>query len=668
MGVGPGTTIPDSIRRLEVAAASAGARLPVRGSRPGAVTANAGPDAALATAATLVPADALARRPGVADLLVVRERTRRYELGEVAHIENALKGEARERTHRHSTTTENVTVTETETTTSTEQEIQSTERFDLQREATSALHEDSSLETGLTVTASFGPSVSTSANVGYAANHSKDEAAREASTFARQVTQRAVARIQERMREERTSRTVEVTEETNRHAIDNSNGTANVVGIYRWVDKVIEAQVFNYGRRLLLEFVVPEPAAFYLHRLATGHETQTTIEKPEPPLVQVDGKTRPLEPGDLTLGNYMAWVERYSVGGVSPPPAPYETIALAWEEPPPNNQHGGTNRFYYKAKKELVVPDDFRAVRTAGTVYASAWRFDTYLAVGTTAMRASEVGTGDPKGSLPWKFDVPMSGEVGEIPVALHIADCWGYTIALEVLCERTAEAFAKWQLATFESIERAYLQRLSQYDDALAAAEAARGFPLTGRNPFENRLTERAELKRNAIAMLSGQRFEAFDAVDPLPPENFPEVDLAAAAALGPIIQFFEQSLEWPQVTYTFYPYFWGRRKNWVTVTETEDRDPLFESFLQAGAARVVVPVRPGFEDLVLHYLATGEIWDGGQVPQVGDPLYVSLVQEIQEARGLNANGEPVGDPWELRMPTTLIMLAADATLPAFP
>jgi hypothetical protein len=283
-------------------------------------------------------------------------------------------------------------------------------------------------------------------------------------------------------------------------------------------------------------------------------------------------------------------------------------------------------------------------------------------------MVGSTVG-GQPGGeAIPATFAGDLNGEEGEIPVSLYIGDVWGYALSLEVLCSRTPEAFAKWQLETYSAIMRAYFELKSQYDEQVAAAGTRAGVAIEGRNPLQNRTIERTELKRAAVSMLTRAHFEDFDAIDEDPADGLPEIDFGEAASEGSVIQFFEQSLERAQMTYVFYPYFWGRREKWIDVLGLEDPDPVFSGFLRAGAARVAVPVRPGFDDVVLHYLGTGQIWDGGQVPQVDDELYVSVAQQLEEQSHAEQGGKPVGDPWEVRLPTTLVMLQADATLPQAP
>ena len=67
---------------------------------------------------------------GIGDLLVVKQHLKRYELGEISHIENILQGESKKHTTKHTLTNEQTFVTEIEKTTETERDLQTTERFD----------------------------------------------------------------------------------------------------------------------------------------------------------------------------------------------------------------------------------------------------------------------------------------------------------------------------------------------------------------------------------------------------------------------------------------------------------------------------------------------------------------------------------------------------------
>ena len=116
--------------------------------------------------------------------------------------------------------------------------------------------------------------------------------------------------------------------------------------------------------------------------------------------------------------------------------------------------------------------------------------------------------------------------------------------------------------------------------------------------------------------------------------------------------VKFMEQAFEWDIMSYYFYPYYWGAKEDWEQLYKFDSNDALFRSFMQAGMARVIVTVRPGFEKAVMHYMATGSIWNDGETPVIGDELYLSIVDELKEQE------YEVDGSWETTLPTNLIAL----------
>ena len=114
----------------------------------------------------------------------------------------------------------------------------------------------------------------------------------------------------------------------------------------------------------------------------------------------------------------------------------------------------------------------------------------------------------------------------------------------------------------------------------------------------------------------------------------------------------------------YTYYPYFWARQAKWGELILIQDTDPQFEAFLKAGAARVVVPARPGFEGALTHYQETGDIWMGEEIPDMFSDYYVSIIAEIK-ARNAAPGTEVLISEWDVKLPTTLVMLKEDEKLP---
>ena len=264
----------------------------------------------------------------------------------------------------------------------------------------------------------------------------------------------------------------------------------------------------------------------------------------------------------------------------------------------------------------------------------------------------------------------------GTVPLSVAAYDVRAYSVTIEGDCKRIPEAFAAWQLQTYDKIAEAYRAQKTAYDQQVAEAKARAAESIQGHNPALNRSIVQSELKKLCITMMTGQHFRQFDAVtNPSDaPIRHPEIDVEEALREGPIIQFFEQAFEWEQMTYLFYPYFWGRKSKWVNLTtNVEDSDPVFQQFLTAGACRVVVPVPIAYSKAVIYMLQSPatdlaqKVWLGGEPPTLESPLYESLAEEIRDQTDDLDGATPEGAPWEFKLPTTLVWLQPGSELPVF-
>jgi hypothetical protein len=716
--------VPSTIRLLEGQRASrasviATPRTAFRlGNTTVALSGQSGPGRSLGQVSGGVPRTAGRVRPsGVGELQIVRQTLKRYELGEIAHIENVLRGEQHERTFRRSRTSETFTLVEQEHAETSERDLQSTERFELQNEAKETIKEALSLQTGFQLSASYGPTVSVGISAAGSYELASEKSSQTSTDYAREIVEQSASRLMDRTLERRGTRAVDETQEVAQHAVDNSaSPTGHVVGVYRWVDKLYQAQVVNYGKRTMFEFVIPEPAAFY--RLApNGQSLPGTLEAPVPPTVEGDTSSSPLSPMDIDEDNYDDLVARYGAEGVEPPPPVYLVVGITLERP------AGDQSRTTKTSTELRVPAGYRAVSA-----------DVTYSVGGSVDRDFWLLIGDQSFSRGGAQEFALNGERDVVPVALSTKGVEALVATIQVDCERTEEHFATWQLRTFAAVMAGYQKQKIAYDEAVAAAQIQEGTQITGRNPAANQEIIRNELKKSALSLLTAQHFDLFDAVRQ-EPEGYPQLDVDEALLEGPYIQFFEQAFEWQNLTYVFYPYFWGRKQEWPVVSRLDDVDPLMGQFLRAGAARVQTPLRPGFEEAMAYFLEFGQPWNGLDPPLVDDELYVALTEEVRGQSGVSFVDGPgtvsvtqgattltgagtaftdndkdreirvggrdliiasvesetnvtltaphpgpdvqnaryalgprlVGLPWDVRVPTTLVMLQSDATLPSF-
>ncbi len=150
---------------------------------------------------------------GIGDLKVVKQTLLAYVPGEVAHVENVLKGESNERKHRNLDRTETTLSTVEEETRDTERDTQSTDRFELKRESEQTAKEDMSDQGGLTVTASYGPVVAT-ATGDFAYATAKSDSPKQPSNFAHEVIDRSITKVQTKTQTTRTTTSHSEVEET----------------------------------------------------------------------------------------------------------------------------------------------------------------------------------------------------------------------------------------------------------------------------------------------------------------------------------------------------------------------------------------------------------------------------------------------------------------------
>jgi len=578
---------------------------------------------------------------GIGDLLIVRQKLKAYELAEFAHVENALAGETREREHRRLNLREEITVSETETETEKERNLQSTERNEMQNEAEKVVQQQAHVDAGLQVSGSYGPSISFTASLNAGFSSSVEETQKKSTSYSREVTEKSSEKVRSRVREERRRRVLEQIEEINKHKIENP-GNKHIRGIYRWLNKIYDAQIFNYGQRMMYEFVIPEPASFFLYATVENPPVDTELIKPEAP----DYNGAPLKPSNLTRTNYNDYISRYNVTGAPEPPSQF-TVKSYFDK------QDGRTRVNLGRASALSIPDGYEAyaaVIESDFVSEEGERYAFHVLVG---------GVGSDRSSYWGAYYISFPRTYrGEVSVAANIFDVWSFALGVDVFCSLTAEAFAKWQINVYDAIMQAYLDQKAAYDAKIEQKAIQKGVEILGRNPLENRRIEKEELKKLIIMILTNSPFLNFNSFTA---SAEPIMDLSKVCQNGSYIRFFENAFEWQNIIYVFYPYFWGRHAKWVNAIHLTDPDLDFAAFLKAGAARVQIPVRPGFEKAVAFYCQTGIIWDGNDVPLIGDDLYVPVIKEITENLGKLDDGVPYpadSKPWEVNIPTSLVVL----------
>ncbi|PIF43689.1 hypothetical protein CLU96_0601 [Chryseobacterium sp. 52] len=593
---------------------------------------------------------------GIADYLKVEQSTHAYVEGEVAHIENIMAREYREKSTRKLRRSENTTTSSSDTEREQLSDTTTANRFEMQSEVSKMLQESNDFAGFANANFKVGPSFSMSVGANYANHRSKDESTRQAVTQAQDITARAMDRIVTKVHEERIEKIIDEFEENNSHGFDNKKGDKNVVGVYRWVDKLMKNQIYNYGKRMMFEFMVPEPAKLHLLGMTSQKAPdQIDLIKPEDPRTSA---VMPMKNYDaLTTDAVLKyWVSKYNV---EVPEKPVENYSIGKSLSGQfADEHSAIQNV--AVKDEIQIPDNYVAVSCRVG----------YSAVGDSSESAMCILIGDIDFYLRGRysqlevrqretFNKPYSKTV---PISASFYEIFSGTANCVVDLQLTPEAKNTWYQKVFKAILDSYEDALMEYNNKLAE-EKNKAVEIKGSNPTFYRQIENTILRKNCISYMAdrasgsthGYGLEGLTSGSSF--NNYETVLNNNLDKYTAFVKFMEQAFEWENLSYSLYPYYWGNKQNWLNLYQSEDTDPLFRAFMQSGMARVVVTVRPGFEETVQFYLATGKIWNGGEVPVIGDELYLSIADEMKEPKGLKQ-----GKAWMTRLPTALNILQAES------
>jgi hypothetical protein len=576
----------------------------------------------------------------VAELLELRDWTHRYKAGDIAYIENVAVGETRSREHEMKRTRELFSETEITQRQSETRDLQVTDRASLKREIERQKEQSFSGEASASGTfTGTGYSATVSASASFA--RSSSEAIREAQENAIETVKKAVSEIEKETRTKRSEKITTEETEKNLHKFENAGEEALVTN-YFWVTKECRAQLYSYGKQMIAEFIVPEPARLYEHLVKARRDAEIARRVPPPLGKRPKPRTLSVDAAEITEENYKSLCDDWGIK--DPPKFPLATQDITLWEGTAEEMANQTplNTLHFDIPPGYVGT----AIHIAGD---ATYRGPFGWPIPTTPSPL-KVQFSLPGGMLEWSpggnqrersYAPPLTGSFD-----VHITS-WNTTHVdswTTLRLVRQPSAVDAWQKSVFELIETryeaalaTYLEKMKPWDAYDAACEALER-ELIGaersRHPFFNREIERTELKR-AVIYLMCQDFSVDGAmIRKAEPCGFPEIDRTATDREGYDWYFWDRLIDWKRMAFAFFDYFWNPICDWPQRFDPDEPDALFKAFRRAGYARVLVPVSPAMRKDFLWYLATHEKWNQ-QGPPFGDqdPRWRNVVFELEQA-----------------------------------
>ncbi|HYD80322.1 MAG TPA: hypothetical protein VEC06_10975 [Paucimonas sp.] len=493
-----------------------------------------------------------------------------------------------------------------------------------------------------------------------------------AARYLQSLTEHAARRLGERVSDQRSAVWQEFRERRQSTLIDNA-GSGRLVGIYRWVDRVMRVHLEEAGRRMVLAFEIAQPAKPWLDKIAAAGPVP--LRQPAP--LEIFGVPDGQGYTGITAANYQSFGAQYGLRAMEPPPPASVVVAASFDRTSTADMAG------------LRIPDGYAAASGQVTIALADNRYNLVCSIGgqpysgpaaaatavklDTAVPASTSDAGAIGDAVVTVPQVPTSAlscapltaatlaqlpqDGGPVPVTVMTA-APAFVVKVELSCQRSGDAgtdqgMIAWQVRTYERLLQAYQEACLTYDAQLAARTEAASAGRSG------------EVQRNTLRQACLQLLA-------------PAGGTLDSGMLDPL-------LSWDAMTWHYESWQAGKPGAWPEPVAAGVTRPsserLFACFLKAASARVLLPVNPGWEGWMLFLLMFGRPWVGGpaSVPVIG--ASVLLLEEIREpecVRVVGASGELVCIPdlpndipppsWTVRIPTSMLYLQGDASLPAFP
>lgn len=549
---------------------------------------------------------------GRTDLLLVRQATIGYRRAEIAHVENVLIGETRQRDHTKRILTRDELFESTERESEETSDLQTTDSSKLSNEVSEVVSEDLRAEGSVEIT--YRGPTKVVANAAGSFEKSTENTANAATEYASEIVERAATRMFERItRESRSLFEQEIIVENRHHFTRGDDETEHVSGIYQYLERVSRAKIFSYGERDLYDVLVPEPAALIWNMAIPPIETlDIPIDEPDHELFN-----------SLTFDNIGDHVEQIirAFKVVDFPPTPKETHTEPFAVSGMGSGHSGK----LSRSGAVRIPDGYVAVSADYSISVEYEGGDDKpnggIVVGGLAQTfdGDSIGLSGNKGVAEGTFGADiMPPQQSAIAVAVNAENFQTLAGAVQVHMQLTEEKRREWAIESYGRVAQRYEEMRRDYEQAELRAEATQpdeevDLPVGARRRL-NKIV-RTELQRAAIGIMRNAPVN-FDLIHGVAKQGppYPTTDIPALKAAEPEIRFLQQAFEWEHLSWVLYPYFWGARGTWQKSAVQDHPDPDFAAFLNAGAARLQISVRPGFQDLVKHFMETGRIGARGE------------------------------------------------------
>jgi hypothetical protein len=513
------------------------------------------------------------------------------------------------------------------------------EKSELAHSTSSQEQHSSGFNTGVTASGGYGP-VSITSSVSFSMADSASTSEQTARTHSMSTTRKASARSKKEHKVSFKVASAAGTEDQQVQKIKNPfPDKATRLDYYQLVRKW-RVDLHRYGVRLTYDITIPEPGSGILSKI---QEVQDIADVLQQGFGDATSKSSwasfDLTPNQITRDNYITKAADYGAAVPKPPPE------FKWYDTSAQHQW----KTYDEAERsqfftlEVEVDEDYEIDDVVVPPKHNSTKYE------------------GKKNFLGFQNMDDFYGKSGKRILVYQAYGLGSLYVELQVRAKLRDAAYNDWKLKAWNAMRDAALARYEANRENLKQRMASLLEELGAQDPLSLRKIEREEVMKGVLRWLFGPEFEFTPSVPAYMPSlpaymlstEFPEfskdnplaqvvlaVWVESVRSQEEIIKFLHHAIEWENMLYFLYPYFWSHPSRWELKKYLNHPDLLHRVFLKSGSARVVLTIRPGFEKAFVSLLDTGKL--------DSDHPYLTIAEEMEAYAKTNYPGVRPANPVE--------------------
>jgi type II secretory pathway pseudopilin PulG len=517
-----------------------------------------------------------------------------------------------------------------------------TEKSELAQATSSQQQHSSGLNTTVSASGGYGP-----VNISTSASYNVADSASTAESFSRrhssETTRKASSRVtQEHKVSFRVASAAGTEDQAVQKFVNPSRDRATRVDYYQLVRKW-RVDLYRYGLRLTYDVTIPDPGSDIISRILEMRSIRDQLEQ---------GFDWNRLPSDINRDNYLTLAAQYGAAIPSERSefaAPPQTKPLYLGSEPHNwtDEQSQQNEPRYFTL-EIDVPEGYVVQDASHLLFFQPNTDENWRAF------AGDAWGQPPYNDPPQPVPLPeFTGQSGRLILPYGGRNLRSLYVEVRGTFALTPEAYAEWQLRVWNVLRSAAQTRYNEHLDMLRERLSRLSEELGAQDPLSLRKAEREEVMKGALRWLFGPTFRFVPSGVTADLYNGPKDSTTSPAeavkscaewrqvlSQGELIKFLQEAVEWENMLYFLYPYFWSNPTLWEAKKYLDHPDPMHRVFLRAGAARVVLTIRPGFEVDFVQLLETSGL---GQL--TGGHPYLTIAEEMRAYAQTNYPGLPAAN-----------------------